>query len=129
MPNITQAEYNAYLAKSMRTVADAGGNIPVSKESELHAAILAECKKRGWIAFHGSMAHQTFRTDGEPDFVILADAGRVFLIEAKAKNGKLSPAQAAIHAWASKLGHTVHVVRSFDDFCAILDLARGSVGV
>lgn len=96
----------------------------VEKERELHAAILAECKRRGWIVFHGSMAHATFRTPGEPDFVCLAppidgmddSAPRTFMIEAKTRTGKLSPDQRAIHAWAAKLGHTVHVVRSLAEF-------------
>jgi len=100
------------------------------RESDLHADILNECKRRGWIAFHGSMAHSTFRTPGEPDFVILADAAlpftsdpakpRIFLIEVKTRVGKLSPDQLAIHAWAAKLGHTVHVVRSFAEFLEVV---------
>lgn len=65
------------------------------------------------------MAHSTFRTPGEPDFVILAEGGRALLIECKTRKGKLSPEQRAIVAWANKLGHTVHVVRSFGEFIAL----------
>ena len=85
------------------------------REKDLHAQILGECKRRGWLVFHGSMAHSTFRTPGEPDFVILAQ-GRTFLIEAKTAKGKLSTAQLAVQAWAGGLGHKVHVVRSFAEF-------------
>lgn len=92
----------------------------VEKESELHAEILAYCKSKGWIAFHGSMAHSTFRTEGEPDFVILTDGGRVLMVEAKTAKGKLSPAQQAIHAWASKLGHKIEVCRSLKDFIVLI---------
>lgn len=88
----------------------------VERESDLHAAILRECKRRCWIAFHGSMAHSTFRTEGEPDFVILANSGRVFLIECKTRNGKLSPAQNGIKHWAFNLGHEVHIIRSMEQF-------------
>src|SRR5688572_4019426 len=91
----------------------------VAKESELHADILAECKKRGWIAFHGSMAHSTYRTEGEPDFVILANNGRLIMIECKTRTGKLSPEQLGIQQWAAKLGHTIHVVRSMEEFLTI----------
>ena len=100
-----------------------------SREADLHVLILNECKRRGWIAFHGSMAHSTFRTPGEPDFVILGtynygqertQGPAVYLIEAKADKGKLSPSQLAIHAWAAKLGHTVHVVRSFNEFLEVV---------
>jgi hypothetical protein len=90
-------------------------------EGELHRQILDECKRRGWIVFHGSMAHSTFRTPGEPDMVCLTDNGGLLLIEAKTRTGKLSPDQQAIHAWARKLGHTVHVVRSFEEFVRLAE--------
>ena len=89
-------------------------------ESGLHAKIIAECKRRGWIYFHGSMAHRAMRVAGEPDFQILADHGRVFLIEVKSREGKLTPAQLGLKLWAEKLGHTVHVVRSFKEFLDII---------
>ena len=68
---------------------------------------------------HGSMAERTCRTLGEPDFVILADGGRVLFVECKTKTGKLSPAQAALKFHAEKLGHTVHVVRSLEQFLEV----------
>ena len=68
----------------------------VSHEAELHEQIFDECRSRGWIALHGSMAERTCRTLGEPDFVILADGGRVLFVECKTRTGKLSPAQAAL---------------------------------
>lgn len=88
----------------------------VEKEDTLHDEIMAECNRRGWIAFHGSMAHRARRTSGEPDFHIYADRGRVFTIECKSRTGKLSTAQLGIIAWAKKLGHTVHVVQSMAEF-------------
>lgn len=45
---------------------------------------------------------------------------RVLLIECKTKVGKLSPEQRAVHAWAEKLGHKVHVVRTFAEFLSLL---------
>lgn len=103
------------------------------KESDLHNQILDECRRRGWIALHGSMASPTRRTEGEPDFVVMgqreaidAVANRrwlepaVWFVEVKTRTGKLSPAQQAFHAHAEKLGHTVHVVRSFDEFLKLL---------
>ena len=91
----------------------AGG---VSHEAELHEQIFDECRSRGWIALHGSMAERTCRTLGEPDFVVLAGGGRVLFVECKTRTGKLSPAQAALKYHAEKLGHTVHVVRSLEEF-------------
>ena len=90
------------------------------RESDLHEEIFDECRRRGWIALHGSMAGRTCRTLGEPDFVILADGGRVLFIECKSRTGKLSPAQAALKHHAEKLGHLVHVVRSLEEFLKLL---------
>lgn len=86
------------------------------REKELHGAILDECHRRGWICLHGSMAHRTRRTLGEPDMVILADGGALILVEAKTRAGKLTADQLAMQHWAKKLGHTIHVVRSLDGF-------------
>lgn len=85
-------------------------------ESELHGQIKEWLKLKGWIGFHGSMAHRSHRTIGEPDWVILADGGQMFLIECKTKKGKLTVEQAGIQAWCEKLGHRYHVVRSFQEF-------------
>ena len=93
-------------------------------EAELHEAILADCRRRGWLVFYGRMDTRTSRTVGEPDFTCLCDYGRTLLIECKTAKGKLSPAQQACIAHAKKNGHTVHVVRSFREF---LDVADGGL--
>ncbi len=88
----------------------------VSREKDLHDEIERHCREHGWIALHGSTAHRTHRTAGEPDFVIFADNNRTLKIECKSRSGKLSTAQLGIIAWAKKLGHTVHVVQSMEEF-------------
>ncbi len=104
-----------------------GGNASgVVKEASLHEEIFDECRRRGWIALHGSMAERTCRTLGEPDFVILADSGRVLFVECKSRSGKLSPAQAALKHHAEKLGHTVHVVRSMEEFLEVANRTDGT---
>ncbi len=92
----------------------------VSREKDLHEAILDACRQRQWIAFHGSMAHRAMRTPGEPDFVILAEDRRIFLIECKARDGKLTTEQLGIKMWAERLGHVIHVVRSVEQFLEIV---------
>lgn len=92
-----------------------------TSEKSLHAEIFDECRRRGWIALHGSMAERTHRTEGEPDFTILADRGRVFLVECKSAHGKLSPAQQAMAAHAVKLDHNIHVIRTRSEFIEIVD--------
>ena len=98
-----------------QTVAKSG----CDKESELHEKIFAECRRRGWIALHGAMSERTHRTAGEPDFTILLN-GLVLFIECKTRIGKLSSAQVAMIHHAKRLGHTIHVVRSFEEFLKLL---------
>jgi hypothetical protein len=93
----------------------------VEDESDLHADILKECRRRGWLPFHGSMAHSTFRTPGEPDFVLLCHGRRVLLVECKTKTGKLTPDQQGVKAWAESLGFEYHIVWSFPQFLTIAD--------
>lgn len=109
----TNGQLNAYYARRMPNKAPAGG---VEKEAELQEAIIEECRRRGWIALYSRMDKPTTARIGQPDFTIIADNGRVFFIEAKRKGGKLSEEQAALHAWASRLGHSVHTVYSLNEF-------------
>lgn len=90
------------------------------READLHAKIFNECRRRGWIAFHGSMAERTHRTAGEPDFHIICDGGKSLMVEVKARNGKLSLEQHAMIVHAEKLGHKIHVVWSFSEFLNLL---------
>ena len=119
IPNDTLRRLNPHLFGVARSEGR-GSRAAVSREAELHEEVFDECRRRGWIALHGSMAERTCRTLGEPDFVILAGGGRVLFVECKTRTGKLSPAQAALKHHAEKLGHTVHVVRSLDDFLNLL---------
>ena len=116
IPNDTLRRLNPQLFASAPRRAHAG----VERESDLHAQIFDECRRRGWIALHGNMAERTHRTMGEPDFVIMADGGRVMFVECKSRTGKLSPAQAALKHHAEKLGQTVHVVRSMEEFLKLI---------
>lgn len=135
----SQAEYNWLLAKEeQRKQKRLGNSAPpadaVEQEDKLHTEIIQECKRRGWIYLHGSMAHRTKRSPGEPDFVILGSVQtqwvdgtgkswepRVWFIECKSKRGKRSMDQLAMAAHASKLGHTIHVIQSFSEFLGIVD--------
>ncbi len=121
MPRMSQSEYVAFLARSQHhEKADASGAVPVEEESTLHDQILDECKKRGWLAFHGSMAHRTFRTPGEPDFIIMLNRGRWLAVECKDREGKVTVDQAGVIAWAAKLGHQIHVTKSLEEFLKLI---------
>lgn len=128
---MTQAEVDAYqMRHASKSATPKEG---CDKESELHAQIFDECRRRGWIALHGAMSERTHRTDGEWDFTIVGShietwvdgAGPsvvpfILFIECKTRTGKLSPAQFALHHHANTHGHTIHVVRSFDEFLKLL---------
>lgn len=116
---ISQADYIAMVARTSKAAPQAA-SAHDGPESELHEKILEYCGSRGWICFHGSMAHRTARNLGEPDFTILADYARVFFIECKSKTGKLRPEQLGLSLWAGKLGHTIHLCRSFDEFLNVI---------
>ena len=88
----------------------------VKDESELHDAILAECRRRGWLVIHSRMDRKTTMMRGVADFIVYADHGKMFHVECKAKGGKLSLAQREFIAWAARLGHSVDVVTSVEQF-------------
>ena len=115
---MTKAEVDAYQMR--HAPKQATPKTGCDKESELHAQIFDECRRRGWIALHGAMSERTHRTDGEADFSIMASGGRRFDIECKTRTGKLSMEQAAMLHHAKTLGHTIQVVRSFDEFLKLL---------
>jgi len=88
----------------------------VSREQRLHEQIITECRARRWLVIHSRMDRPTTQGLGVPDFVILADKGRLFLVEAKARQGKMSIAQLAFEIQCEGLGHKVHLVRSLANF-------------
>ena len=122
MPRMTMQEVQAYEARRAReNHVLCPSTDAVAVESDLHASIIDTCKSRGWIYLHGSMAAATHRTEGEPDFVILADGGRVIFVECKSKAGKLSLAQSAMMHHAAKLGTTIYVIRSQREFEGLIN--------
>lgn len=115
--NWTQAQVEQHNARVGRYGAPKTVVPDASKEEKrLHQEILDYCKRKQWIALHGSMAEPTARVLGEFDFTILADRGRVFFVEVKTAKGKLTLEQAGLHLWATKLGHRPQVVRSLAEF-------------
>lgn len=126
MPRMTSSELAAFEARRNRHRHTTGEGVPAGRENELHEAIQAECARRGWIALHGAMSRRTYRTLGEPDFIILGDRGRCWHIECKTSTGKLSVDQQAMAAHYRKLGHAYHVVRSLRDFNTLISASAYS---
>lgn len=128
MSQFTTSWYLQKLA-SQQKLQQADCNEGVSMESDLHDAIMQECKARGWLFFHSRMDKRATISVGCPDFVILCNDGKTLLVEAKAKKGKLSDAQLRVKAFAHILGHTIHTVRNIEQFRAITDGAQASAVV
>jgi hypothetical protein len=108
---------------SVKKQPDSGVNVcdeMEARESNLHKKIIDELNRRRWLFFHGSMAHKSKRTLGEPDFEIYGSGGRHWLVEAKTKEGKLSKDQLIVKMLAEMNGHEVHTIRSFDQFLILI---------
>ena len=115
------ARFNSKSAKQPPPDDAQGLGEPVMREADIHQKIIDECKKRQWIALHGSMAQASGRTIGEWDFTIVASRGRVYFIECKTKEGKWTTEQLGMREWAKSLGHFVYECRSFERFLEIVD--------
>jgi len=123
MPRWSSYDLAQFLGRGIRTqrALDSFDTSPDSREASLHNFILEEVGRRGWLAFHGSMAHRTKRPAGEPDFEILTPGPGLLLLEVKSARGKRTPEQLALASHARKLGHTIHVIRTQKEF---LQLAK-----
>lgn len=115
MPRITQSEYEAYQRKRMAPPPPpASSPEPCSAGREveiLHAHVIAECDRRGWRYSYNRPDKPT-TIPGVPDFIILADGGRVIQIECKTEDGNVTLDQAQWMSDAERLGHRVFVCRS-----------------
>ena len=58
----------------------------------------------------------TTTATGAPDFVIFADAGRVFAVECKTRTGKQTPEQIGFQMMIERNGHRYQLVRSMAEF-------------
>lgn len=118
----SQSDLNAYEARHAKTGRVAAQPASSSIEREVQEEIKQECARRGWICNGSRMDLPTTTIPGSPDFWILRDGGRLLLIECKRPSGgKLSREQLGYHAWARKLGHEVHVVRSLTEFLEVIN--------
>lgn len=91
-------------------------------EGKLHREIIDYCNSQ-WppLPFiHARMDQRSTIGAGCPDFAIMLPGGKVLLVECKRRTGKVSMDQAAWHLLAQGVGHTVHVVRSMEDFLKLV---------
>jgi hypothetical protein len=121
MATFTQSQYEAWLARQTPATRQPMA-LPdaVEREDGLHGQIVEDCKRRGWKYVHSRMDRRTTVGEGVCDFIIYADRGRMFHVECKALNGKLSMEQRIFITWVEHLGHKVHVVTALSEYMEIV---------
>jgi hypothetical protein len=118
MSRFTTADYMAWKARQSPSTRQPAA-LPDAAKREitgLHHPIIEECKRRGWKYVHSDPTRRTTCGDGVCDFIIYADRGRMFHVECKALNGKLSMEQRIFIVWVEHLGHKVHVITAMSEF-------------
>lgn len=116
---ITEQQLQQMLARTAPHVRDSGTVLEqpaVERESDLHLEIISYCRNRGWIVFHGSMAHRAMRTLGEPDVIAATDDGRTIYAEIKRPGSKPTPQQQAMLHWLVRNKQIAGVVHSLAEF-------------
>ena len=98
-----------------------GGLTNPMPERELQNEIIRALNEKRILFFHGSTAHKTKRTEGEPDFVIALPEGRTLWVECKTRTGKLSEAQTIVRHRLETAGHAYHVVRNISEFDVLIE--------
>lgn len=107
-------------------ISDSSKNIPtrdrdVELESKLQDQIENYCRNKFWPFVRCRMDKATvFTFPGVPDFVIAADAGRVFWIETKSKSGKQTNEQRGFQMLLERNGHAYSLIRNYQGFLELI---------
>lgn len=121
---ITPTQYADMLARLGATDPVKGREIKakVERELELHYQIIRYCNAQWpvWKHIRARSDQPSTIQEGAQDFTIFLPGKRIICIEVKSKDGKLSPSQLAWRTGMQMLEHEVHVVRSFEEFLALV---------
>lgn len=93
-----------------RRSAPPAGTLPHMRESSVEAIFDQRVRSLGGRSYKFVPAHV-----GNPDRIALLPGGIIRLVELKADDGKLAPAQVLWHRRAAKLGTEVHVVTGAEE--------------
>lgn len=92
-----------------------------TEEAKLHDEIIKKLKALNWPYLHSRMDMPTTVKRGAPDFVIAAPMGKTLWVECKSKTGKMELDQTGFGMSLLKQSHRWYVVRSMDEFNAVLE--------
>lgn len=95
----------------------------VRLEGKLHQDICNHCDAQWprWKVIHARMDKKNTIGIGVHDFTVFLPRGRMLCIECKAGNEKLTHEQLVWRKELEFLGHTVHVVRSMQEFLTLVE--------
>jgi len=115
-------EYERFLASKAKQPKAGDDAVPAGGETKLQREIKDFCNAQHpqWKFINPRSDVESTIAEGAQDFTIFLPGGRVVCIECKTKTGKLSIDQLAWRHQMEALGHTVHLVRSMNDFRTIL---------
>lgn len=121
---ISTAEYTAMLVRTskQRIATMKGAADREVGKGGLQEQIADWCRNQWptWKVIQARPDRQSTIALGAQDFSIFAPGGRVFCIETKAAGKKQSKEQLIWAKQMEMLGHTVHLVYSFEEFLAIV---------
>lgn len=115
MPRMTQSEYRAWLAKTADLRTAILGSTGCDNESKLQLEIRNWCAARNIPCGCARMDKPSTMPLGWPDMTIVLN-GRVLFVECKTRTGKRTKEQQIMAMLFERQGHTIHIVRSFEDF-------------
>lgn len=82
------------------------------RETTVERRLCALTRRRGGLA----LKWVSPGVNGVPDRILLLPGGRLFFVEVKTPDGRVSAIQRRMHDRFRRLGFTVHVVRDADRF-------------
>lgn len=108
-----------------RAVAAPSAFEPCDDEGKLHEEIIKKLKALNWPYCHSRMDVPSTISWGNvwgvTDFIIAAPKGVTLWVEVKSKTGKMEPDQTGFGMALLKQCHKWYVVRSMDEFQAVLE--------
>lgn len=121
---ISQFQYEQMRARTQanRSRALTASELPQHEglESGLHDKILDYATSKGWAIVHSRMDKRSTVGIGTPDFILGADNGVTYWIEAKRKGGKPTIEQLGRILMLKTLGHKAAIVYSFEEFLEVV---------
>lgn len=95
----------------------------ITQERDLHDAIEAYCRARGYLYIHARMDVPSTIQVGHPDFTIFMPGQKCCFIECKRPGKKATIEQLGKVAHAKKLGFIAAIIDNFDEAKALIEFA------